>query len=129
MLLFFRFPLIHAAEAFSTGICPAEGDFSSLNIINKLHKKFQLWCRYTQIRAIDYDLRRNRLLSIKVSRYTEIVLKNVLSESKILQVHSNSRGSYLLGISVSQSTETVLKNVLTRSYYHLYINLQRLSHA
>ena len=32
-----------AAEAFSTGICPAEGDFIWLNIINKLHKKFQLW--------------------------------------------------------------------------------------
>ena len=35
--------LIRAAEAFFTGICPAEDDFLSLNIINILHKKFQLW--------------------------------------------------------------------------------------
>ena len=40
--------------------------------------------RYSRICATDYGLRRNRLRGISVSRYTEIVLKNVLRRSKKL---------------------------------------------
>ena len=49
---------------------------------------------------------------MNVSRYTEIVLKNVLSASENPQVHTNSSGSYRLGIRVSPYTEIVSKNVL-----------------
>ena len=45
--------------------------------------------RYSQICATGYDLRRNRLLGFKVSRYTGRVLENVLSVSKNHQVQSN----------------------------------------
>ena len=68
---------------------------------------------YSQNRTINYDLRRNRLLGIKVSRYTEAVLENVLSVSKNPQAHSNSRGSYLLGMSVSPRTGRVVRHVLS----------------
>ena len=46
--------------------------------------------RDSQNRATTYDLRRNHLLGINVSRYIEIVFENVLSGSKNPQVHSNS---------------------------------------
>ena len=77
--------------------------------------------RYTQICATDYDLRRNRLLSINVSRYTEIVLKNVSASRKtprypqIRATDYNLRRNRLLGINVSPYTEIVLKNVLSGS--------------
>ena len=38
--------------------------------------------RYSQNRATDYDLRQNILLGINVTRYTDIVPKNVLRQSK-----------------------------------------------
>ena len=69
--------------------------------------------RYIQNRATNYDLRRNRLLGINVSRSTETVPENVLSGSQNPQVHSNSRGHYLLGFSVSPYTKIVLENVFS----------------
>ena len=69
--------------------------------------------RYSQICATGYDLRRNRLLGINVSRYTVTVLENVLSVYKNPQVHSNSRGSYFLGMNVSPRTGIVVKNILS----------------
>ena len=62
----------------------------------------------------NYDLRRNRLLDINVSRCAKIVLKNVLNGSKNPQIHSNSRGSYRLDIRVSLYIGIVLKNVLSQ---------------
>ena len=46
--------------------------------------------RYSQNRATNYDLRRNRLLGILVSKYNEIVHKNLLSGLKKPQVQSNT---------------------------------------
>ena len=75
--------------------------------------------RYSQIRATVYDLGRNHLLGISVSRYTEIVLKNVLIKSKTPRYSQNRatdydlRQKFLLGIGVSRHTELVPKNVLS----------------
>ena len=44
--------------------------------------------RYCQNRATNYDLQRNRLLDINVSRYTETALENELRRSKNSQVQS-----------------------------------------
>ena len=46
---------------------------------------------YSQNRATNYELRQNLLLSISVLRYTEIVFKNGLSESKNPQLQSKPR--------------------------------------
>ena len=78
--------------------------------------------RYSQNRAKNYGLRQNRLLGISVSRYTETLLKNVLSRSKKLPVHSNSlyrlwfgTKSSHLNINVSMCTKIVSENVLSGS--------------
>ena len=81
---------------------------------------------YSQIRAINYDLRQNHLLGIKVSKYIETVLENVLSVSKNSQVHSNSPGSYLLGMNVSPHTSVTLRfyNQISSLIRHLFIYIR-----
>ena len=57
--------------------------------------------RYSQNRATDYYLWRNRFLSINVSRHTETVPKNVLSGSKSPQVYLYPR--YILWFAAKSS--------------------------
>ena len=56
------------------------------NIPRKHSERVEELSRYSQNRAINYDLRQNRLLGFNVSRYTETVLENVLRRSKNPQV-------------------------------------------
>ena len=67
--------------------------------------------RYSVNHALNYEWRRNRLVGTNVSRFTEIVLENVISAS----VNYDLRRNRLLGINVSRCTDMVPKNVLSAS--------------
>ena len=79
---------------------PAEGIFKLASKLSPSHQRAAVHRNSPQNRSqrvkktlqvqipAKYDLRRNRLLGINVSRYTEIVPKNVLSGSKNPQVQS-----------------------------------------
>ena len=77
--------------------------------------------RYSQNRAINYDLRQNHLLGFNVSRYTETVLGNVLRRSKNPQVQSKPRYKLWFATKSSPGHKRVdgyrntPKNVLRRS--------------
>ena len=54
---------------------------STETFLSKMYSAGRKTSRYSQNRATNYDLRRNGLLGINVSRYTEIVFEKVLSGS------------------------------------------------